>query len=85
MGLLMSLGVLGIVTGGTIKKGSLRASRWFLVVVWIIFLATTTHFLTTSTGGYEVLFFAFLVIDGHAALAVQRHIREVGAARVRST
>lgn len=78
MGLLASLGALGIAAGSKIKRGSVRASKWFLGVVWFIFLGTACHFVATTTNLYEVLFFAFLVIDGHAALAVQRQVARVG-------
>lgn len=77
VGLFASLGALGIVAGGKIKRGSVRASKLFLVVVWFIFLAMASHFVATTTGVYEVLFFGFLVIDGHTALTLQRRI--VGA------
>jgi hypothetical protein len=58
-----------IVLAQRIKKGNLRAAKWFTAVSSLVLLLALFHLAATGRGWYEMLLLAFLAVDGAVAMS----------------
>ena len=74
-GLITVLGVGAIRVGLGLRRGSTRYLKVLLLATWCAAIATVGHLVITGRGLYELLFFTWMLIDGHVALGCGKAVR----------